>query len=135
MTTRTIFLAKLIGLLLLLVAVSMLTQPRTMADTAAGFFHDRPLLFIAAVFTAACGLAMVLLHNRWSGGLLPVVVTILGWLTLLKGALLLLLPAASLIGLFDLLQFGQLVIVYGAVDLVIGLYLTIAGFTRAKGFE
>jgi hypothetical protein len=34
------------------------------------------------------GLAMVLVHNIWRGGAAPVIVTMIGWLTLAKGLLL-----------------------------------------------
>jgi hypothetical protein len=34
-----------------------------------------------------CGLAIVLVHNVWSGGLLHVVITVIGWLSLMKGLL------------------------------------------------
>ena len=50
---------------------------------------DAPLVLIAGVFTLFGGLAIVLLHNYWSGGALTVIITLLGWLTLIKAVLLL----------------------------------------------
>jgi len=38
------------------------------------------------------GLALVLAHNVWSGGALPILVTIVGWISLLKGLMILILP-------------------------------------------
>src|SRR5690348_14216277 len=40
----------------------------------------------------AAGTALVIGHNVWSGGVLPVVVTLLGWLTLIKGIALMAMP-------------------------------------------
>jgi vacuolar-type H+-ATPase subunit I/STV1 len=128
MSARTIFLSKLLGLLLVVVALSMLIQGPLIAETAAGIVRDRPLSFIVGIFTLACGLAMVLVHNRWSSGALPVVVTVLGWITLIKGAIFVLLPPQMLISLFETIQIGRLIYLYAAIDLAIGLYLTIAGF-------
>jgi hypothetical protein len=50
------------------------------------------LQFLGAI-TLAAGLAMVLAHNIWSGGALVVVVTVVGWITLIK-SLLFLFPLA-----------------------------------------
>ena len=46
------------------------------------------------------GLAIVLLHNYWSGGALTVIITLLGWLTLIKAVLLLVLPSTKLVALY-----------------------------------
>jgi hypothetical protein len=129
MMARTIYLARLIGLFLVLVAISMIVQNRWFIETEDALVHDRPVLWLAGVTILACGLAMVLAHNRWSGGLMPVVVTVVGWILLIKGILVLFLPPEMLVDLFGLMHVGQLVILYAAIDLVIGLYLTYAGFT------
>ncbi|MGA2232180.1 MAG: hypothetical protein ABSH22_14885 [Tepidisphaeraceae bacterium] len=138
MNARTIFLSKLMGLFLVVVGLSVLVQGRVMVETADGIMHNRPLLYVLGLVTLACGLAIVLLHNRWTDGLLPVVITILGWLTLIKGLTLLLLPPQALVGLFDSMQVGNLLYVYGAIDLAVGVYLTVAGFmaqSQATGYS
>jgi hypothetical protein len=71
---------------------------------------------------------MVLGHNIWSGGGLPVTVTLIGWLSLFKGVLLLFLspeaePAFFLAGL----HYGQLFDLYVAITLFLGIYLTYGG--------
>ena len=48
-------------------------------------------MFVLSIIIVAAGLAMVLAHNIWSGGAQAVVVTLVGWLTLIKGLLYLLL--------------------------------------------
>jgi hypothetical protein len=135
MSARTIFLSKLIGLFLLLVGLSMLIQGQAMAETADGIMHDRPLVYMVGMLTLAGGLAMVLTHNRWSGGALAVVVTILGWILLLKGVLLLFLPPRMLIDLFGALRFGVLLYLYAAIDVVLGIFLTVGGFMAANTTE
>lgn len=39
---------------------------------------DKSLMFTYAIISLALGLAMILGHNVWSGGALPVVVTLVG---------------------------------------------------------
>ena len=72
---------------------------------------------------------MILGHNVWSGGALPVVVTLVGWLILAKSLMLLLVTPDALQQIFDHMQYGEHYYLYLAPSLVIGLYLTWAGFT------
>jgi hypothetical protein len=97
-----------------------------MVETA---IADRPLMFTYAIISLAIGLAMILGHNVWSGGVLPVVVTLVGWMILAKGLLLLFVTPDALTRLFERMQYGEHYALYLAPSLVIGLYLTWAGFT------
>ena len=51
---------------------------------------DGPVMLVYAAFSLAAGLAIMLGHNVWSGGTLPVIVTLVGWLIFAKGLVLLL---------------------------------------------
>jgi len=75
---------------------------------------------------------MVLAHNVWSGGALPVVVTLFGWILLIRGALLLFLPPEAVAGMMDSFHFEQLFYVYAGITLVLGLYLTYGGFSATR---
>jgi hypothetical protein len=76
----------------------------------------------------AVGLAIVLGHNIWSGGALTVVVTVVGWAILIRGLLLLLLPPATFVKLFASFHFDQFFLLYLAIPLALGVYLTWSGF-------
>jgi hypothetical protein len=69
------------------------------------------------------GLAIVLGHNVWSGGALPVMVTLVGWLILVRGLLLLVLSPSAAVDLFTGLRFEQLFYLYATLSLVFGAYL------------
>jgi hypothetical protein len=128
MSARTIFLARLIGLFLLLVSLPMFLHKQAMVETATAVGRDRPLLLVLGMLALLAGLAMVLTHNIWSGGALPVLVTLFGWILLIRGALLLLLSPEAIVGLFDFFRFEQLFYFFAAINVVLGLYLTYAGF-------
>jgi hypothetical protein len=128
MSPRTIFLARLIGLFAILLSLSEFVRKQAMVETANALVRDRPLLFILAMLGLLAGLAIVLAHNVWSGGALPVVVTLFGWILLIRGALLLFLPPEAVAGLIDFFHFEQLFYFYAGITLVLGLYLTYAGF-------
>jgi hypothetical protein len=74
------------------------------------------------------GLAMVLTHNIWSVGALAVIVTLVGWMTLIKSLFFLFLPPELEAGFFlRQLHYQELFYVYGAISLVVGVYLTYHG--------
>lgn len=87
MSPRTLFLRRLIGLYCIVVGLSMMTRRQAMLGTVNGLLQNPSMMLILGVIALGAGLAMVLAHNIWSGGTLAVVVTIIGWLTLIKGLL------------------------------------------------
>ena len=84
MSPRTLFLSRLIGLYCILVALSMITRRQATVETVTVLLQNPSMTLILGVITLAAGLAMVLAHNIWSGGTLVVVVTLLGWMALIK---------------------------------------------------
>jgi hypothetical protein len=129
MSPRTLFLSRLIGLYCIVIALSMMTRRQATVETVTVLLQSPSMMLILGVITLAGGLAMVLAHNIWSGGALVVIVTIVGWITLLKSLLLLFLPPEMEAGLFlGQLHYQQLFYLYGAFSLVLGVYLTYGGF-------
>jgi hypothetical protein len=126
MSRLTVYLARLIGLFTVLLVAALLTRGSAVVESA---MADGPLMLTYAIISLALGLAMILGHNVWSGGALPVVVTLVGWLILAKGLLLLFLTPEPLTRLFERMHYGEHMYLYLAPALVIGLYLTWAGFT------
>ena len=86
MSRLTVFLARFIGLFTVLLVVALLVRGSATVETAVA---DGPVMLVYAIISLAVGLAMILGHNVWSGGALPVVVTLVGWLILAKGLMLL----------------------------------------------
>jgi hypothetical protein len=125
MSRLTIFLARLIGLFTALLIAALLLRGSSMVET---LIADRPLMLTYAIISLAIGLAMILGHNVWSGGALPVVVTLVGWLILAKGLLLMFLTPEALTQFVEWMHYGEHIYLYVAPSLVIGLYLTWAGF-------
>lgn len=130
MSPRTIFLSRLIGLYCIVVALSMMTRRQATLETVTAILQSPSMTLILGVITLTAGVAMVLGHNIWSGSALPVIVTVIGWMTLIKGLFFLFLPPEMEAGLFlRQLHYQQLFYLYGAFSLVLGIYLTYSGFT------
>ena len=133
MSSRTTFLSKLLGLYCILIGLSMVTHRQATVETMMTLVHNAPMMFIAGVIALLTGLAMVLGHNVWSGGALPVIVTLVGWLTLIKGLLILFLSPEAAVGFFlGGLHYEQLFYLYTAISLIFGVYLTYGGFRSAS---
>ena len=81
MSQLTVFLARLIGLFTVLLVGILLIRGSTIIEAAAA---DGPLMFTYAIISLSIGIAMILGHNVWSGGALPVIVTVVGWLIFAK---------------------------------------------------
>jgi hypothetical protein len=107
----------------------MVIHKQATMESIHALVHNPPVLFVIGVIAVAAGLAMVLGHNVWSGGALPVIVTLAGWLLLAKGVLLLFLSPESVYGvLLAGIHFEQLFYCYFAVVLLLGIYLAYGGF-------
>lgn len=127
----TAFLARLIGLFAMIVAVSVAMHREGALLTVGAIVESAPLLMILGFIGLATGLAMVLSHNVWRGGLLPILVTLAGWIILLRGFVMLALPHQEIAAILNMVDYAQLFYVYAAIAFVIGAYMTIAGFRRA----
>ena len=78
MSPLTTFLSRLIGLFCILICVSMVAHKQATVETVTTLVHNPPLLLIVGVIGLVAGLAIVLGHSIWSGGVLPVIVTLVG---------------------------------------------------------
>jgi vacuolar-type H+-ATPase subunit I/STV1 len=126
---RTLFLSKLIGLYCILIGLSMMTRGQATVETVTALLQNPVMTLILGVITLAAGLAMVLAHNIWSGGALTVIVTLVGWMALIKSLFFLFLPHEMEAGFFiGQLHYRQLFYLYSAISLVLGVYLTYGGF-------
>ncbi len=98
-------------------------------ETVTALLQNSAMTLILGVITLGAGLAMVLAHNIWAGGALVVVVTLIGWMALIKSLFFLFLPHEMEARLFlGQLHYRQLFYVYSAISLVLGVYLTYGGF-------
>ena len=128
MPPLTIYLARFIGLFLLIVSASMVLDPDSIIEMATALIDDRALLLIVGLIALGIGLAIVVGHNVWSGGPMPILITLFGWSQLLRGLALLLLPAETQVAFFQVMRLEDFFYVYAGIPLVIGAYLTYAGF-------
>ena len=133
MSARTVFLSRLIGIYCILFALAMAINKQATVATVVALVHDAPTLFVFGLVVVAAGLAIVLTHNIWSGGVLTVIVTIIGWLTLIKGLVFLFVPPATAVGIVIWgSAYDQYFYLDMALALLLGIYLTYESFRLEK---
>ena len=129
MRPLTVFLGRLLGLYTLIVGLWLLADKQEVVSTLPDMLGNRPLMIIIAIIALVAGLAIVLGHNIWSGGALTILVTLIGWISFLRGLLFLFLPPAATRQILEVMQFERLFYIYVAIPLILGAYLTYLGFT------
>jgi hypothetical protein len=129
MSPLTIFLARFLGLYCIIVALAMMTRKQSAVAAIKALIGNPPLLLFVEMLGLAGGLAIVIGHNIWSGGALPIVITLLGWLMTIRGAILLVLSPDAINKLIGVLRYEERFYFYMAGTLVPGVYLAVAGFS------
>src|SRR5579864_6359532 len=80
----SIFLAKALGLYLTIISIIYLLRPKLITQVLNKMSDDPAVLCLTAIMTLIVGILLVLTHNIWAANW-TIVITILAWLTLLKG--------------------------------------------------
>ena len=131
MSATTVFLGRLLGLYLVAISLGMLTNRRRTLDTLDEMARSGPWMLFSGMVATAAGLAVVLGHQVWSGGALPVVVTLMGWAALLKGVTLLLVPAERMADAYKSMGFERFFYAWLVAILAIGLWVTVMAFNAS----
>ena len=97
MRRQTIFLARLFGLFMIVVALWKLVDEPRLTTIVEAVVQDRPVTVLVGVMCLGAGLAVVFGHQIWSGGIAPVLVALLGYIPPIRGVALLFL-APNLLG-------------------------------------
>jgi hypothetical protein len=129
---RSVYLAKLIGPICLVIGIGMLINGAVYRTIIGEFLHSYALIYIAGVLGMLGGLALVNAHNEWKAGW-PVIITLIGWLALLGGIFRILVPQeAALIGTSMYSQ-AAMPWISGLIALALGAVLSYFGYAEFLG--
>lgn len=121
----TLRLAEAIGLYLILIGISGLSAPRRWRDAIEELARSPALTLVTGLLAFVIGVTIVITHRAFADPL-SIVVTLIGYIALAKGALLIAVPG-PLLKLGDwTLRFTR---VWAAVALILGVLLFYAGLT------
>ena len=122
----SLFLARLIGPMLLVVGAGVLINRENFRAMAKEMIASRELMFIIGLLTLLGGLAIVNTHNVWQGW--PIIITIFGWIFVVSGALRILFPDIVRSIQNTALDKPALPAIGGAVQALVGAWLCYVGF-------
>ncbi|PIP86445.1 hypothetical protein COV42_00930 [Candidatus Campbellbacteria bacterium CG11_big_fil_rev_8_21_14_0_20_44_21] len=119
-------LAKILGLFYLILGVIVFkkTEIRKISEELS---KNEALRFVFGLIILLIGIIIVAIHNVWSGDW-RVLITLLGWLSLVKGFSSLWMDEATYKKWILKWDSKSMVTAGGAVSMVIGLYLSYIGF-------
>ncbi len=124
MDTST-FIAQLSGIVFAVLGLSMALNKKWTANAVEEIIKNQGTLWLAGLITVILGALCVVSNNHWTSGL-PLFITVLGWLTLLKGALILLFPNVS-VSYYKKLKSDK-VFVWGGIGVfILAVLLLMAG--------
>jgi hypothetical protein len=125
MELYSIFLAKFWGLYLVLVSLALLFNKENL-KMILHYYRDEEVPFLSGFLLVLFGLLFVLTHSEWSFDWVGLV-TLLGWLTLIKGVIRIFWPEETVRWMKQMK--GRAVIPVSLyIGLIVGLYLTVVGF-------
>ncbi|MFY9627626.1 MAG: hypothetical protein WAK03_05660 [Methylocystis sp.] len=127
MTPLTLFLAKLLGGILITMAAAMVARGPETALTARRMISDPGMVMIGGAVRVGLGLAIVIGHDIWSGGVLPVAITLFGWALYLSGLLLLFAAQERLVAILDGMNLEKNLPAYAISLALLGIYYLGAG--------
>jgi hypothetical protein len=122
----SIVLAQILGIGFAVLGLSMFFNKKWTAVAMEEIFKNQGVVWLAGLITLILGLVLVALNNIWTSGL-PLFITILGWLTLIKGAVILLFPNLT-VSYYGKMNKGNIFAWGGVVVLILSLVLLYSGF-------
>ena len=124
----SIFIARLLGPLLLVVGIGILVNPRAFRTMALEVVGSISLIYLFGFIDLAAGLAILLTHNVWIANW-RVIITLLGWVLLIRGAARVLIPDQLMSYAVHVVRNRMLYPIAGAALVVLGLVLCYCGYS------
>jgi hypothetical protein len=119
-------LARFFGLFFIVIGLMVLVR-RNQKAYFDQFVESKEYLFVTGLMTLILGAIIVALFNTWTLDW-RLLITILGWLTLLKGAMMLIMPEYSVSIWKRLSVRPWILLISGVLYLLLGFYLAWIGF-------
>ena len=126
----SIFIARLLGPVLLVAGIAMLVNRRGLDAIVQELLRSPLLLLLLGIIDFTVGLAIVLTHNVWVADW-RVVITVLGWALIVRGAVRMLIPEQAKALAAKLLKNSTVICAGLAVTIALGVALSWSGYARS----
>lgn len=117
----SVVVAHILGIFLAVMGVSMFINSKGTVTVVEESLQSKSVLWMWGLLATMAGALILAFNNVWTSGL-PLVVTIIGWLVLIKGAFILFVPGSAA-SFYRIFAKKSLVAFCGVIALIIGLVL------------
>lgn len=120
--------ARIVGPIMLIVGATVIARMDAIPLLIPALLSDGPLAFVTGVFTLIFGVVLFAFHHHWNG-VTAIIITLIALLTILRGIVLMFAPNL-IAGLMHaaLTGAGPALIIAGLIALIVGAWLTFAGW-------
>jgi uncharacterized membrane protein len=125
MTDAQIF--QLIGIIYITVAIGIITAPEFYSKVASNFLENQPAYYIGGLVAIIAGFLLVTFHNIWVKDWI-VIITIIGWIALIKGILLIAVPKAMIVFSKRFIGMTKVLTIWAVVAIILGVLCCWLGF-------
>lgn len=123
----SLLLARFIGPYIILIGIGLIFNQKVFRQIMEDFLKNPALVFVTGLITFVTGLAIVLFHNIWIADW-RVMITLFGWIALIKGVWLIVLPGTLAKTTKLYMKNFKLVLIPWTIMLFIGIFLTAKGY-------
>ncbi|MFH1441280.1 MAG: hypothetical protein ABIH18_04485 [Candidatus Omnitrophota bacterium] len=123
----SIFFAKLLGSYFIIIGIGILFNLKTYQKLVEDFFKNYALIYLGGLMALIFGLLTVLFHNVWAADWV-VIITIFGWMGIIKGIWLIVFPNAAAKMTQFYKQKASLLLVHSLIVLGLGVFLAVKGY-------
>jgi uncharacterized protein YjeT (DUF2065 family) len=123
----SIFLAKVLGAFYVVIGVGLFFNSKHYHKAYTDMMKSSGIWLFAGIFALIIGILLVLAHNVWEWQWY-VIITVIGWIALVKGILLLIFPKQMVAMGKSMFKSKNLLLVAGIVAVVLGVILGYFGY-------
>jgi len=123
----TLLLTKILGVYMLVAGLSGLFYPDRMQKALAEMTKSYLLPYFDGALALLIGLLIVLHHNVWNTAS-EIIVSLFGWIALVEGAAMMLLPHGFIMGVAKAFSSKQAATGWSIIAILLGAYLAYVGF-------
>jgi len=124
---NTIILAQCLGIFVTVVGLSLIVSQKGERALLIAMTENSAVLWLIGLIALGFGAVIVSLNNVWSGTGIQLLITIIGWLAVIKGFFILVFPSTAS-PFYRKANNGALLATVGVIVFLLGLILLYGGF-------
>jgi hypothetical protein len=113
--------AQILGIFFVVAGIALVGNSKAVTAAIEEAVQNKGILFVWGILALGVGAVIVTLNNAWITGL-PLLITVLGWLAVLKGAFIMIFPGAAA-SLYKSFNKCGIIVFCGIVVFALGLVL------------